>query len=747
MKLSLKCGFGPSGVIFCAFFTIAAVAGAGTYSGGSGTAGDPYKISTVADWTNLAIDPNNWDKHFIVLNDIDFSGINLTPVARDTDATKTGYQGTPFTGILDGAGYALLNVVISLPANDYVGLFGLIISPGEIRNIGVENATITGKSRVGVVTASTSGTLLRCHASGIAAGSDCVGMLVGINNGMIDSCYVTGQTKGGLGSIGMLIGGNTTNGVVRRCYATGEVEAVNGISVGGLIGVNQGGSIASCYSTAAVTGGSWVGGLIGSNRSGLVDSCYSSGAVAGIGTLGGLIGLNSVPVLSCFWNIEISGQAGSSGGKGLTSIQMRTITIFQNAGWADKGWVIQDGIDFPRLAWEETPGVDIPAAGPPPFQGSGTQFDPYQIGSADDWGQLSWHRSILDKHLSLMMDLDLADVVLYPIGDLGPFVGVFEGNGRVIRNAVITMENSDDVGLFGSVGVGGRIQNLALEGARISGQTNVGSLIGRNNGTVTRCSTTAIVEGNNDYESESTGGLIGRHESGSVIQCSAKGTVSGGNRVGGLMGWSRDGIVRECFTVVEASGDDFVGGLIGYNSGIVESCYAQGPVTALSDVGGLIGKNGGSVHYSYSCGLVTGSKNVGGLCGYADGSIWRCIWDTDTSGIKSNGHDGGLKTAAMKSMAWIITYPYYWDFVGNDINGTEDVWRLCADGISYPRLSWEFSNGGDMDCPDGVGLEDLVYLAGRWMAGTPATIGAADADGNGKVDLGDFVILSEQWMK
>jgi hypothetical protein len=40
-----------------------------------------------------------------------------------------------------------------------------------------------------------------------------------------------------------------------------------------------------------------------------------------------------------------------------------------------------------------------------------------------------------------------------------------------------------------------------------------------------------------------------------------------------------------------------------------------------------------------------------------------------------------------------------------------------------------------------------LYLAGRWLASTPETVGAADVDENGKVDLGDFEILAANWMR
>ena len=77
------------------------------YSGGSGTAEDPYTISTVADWQELIGTSDDWDKHFNLLNDIDFEGINLTPIAPDTDPVREDHQGTPFTGTFEGKDHSI----------------------------------------------------------------------------------------------------------------------------------------------------------------------------------------------------------------------------------------------------------------------------------------------------------------------------------------------------------------------------------------------------------------------------------------------------------------------------------------------------------------------------------------------------------------------------------------------------------------------------------------------------------------
>ena len=97
----------------------------GKYSGGSGTAEDPYQISTAADMNAIGTDSNDWDKYFVVTNDIDMSSIPGT-------AYNSIY---PFTGVFDGNNHTISNFSYT-PA---IGGGGLIsnVDGGVVKNLGL----------------------------------------------------------------------------------------------------------------------------------------------------------------------------------------------------------------------------------------------------------------------------------------------------------------------------------------------------------------------------------------------------------------------------------------------------------------------------------------------------------------------------------------------------------------------------------------------------------------------------------
>jgi hypothetical protein len=267
------------------------------YTGGSGTPADPYQISTVADWQELMTTTTDGANSFILTADLDMTGVILTPV---------GPPGVNFTGVFDGQGHILRNVVINQPQSSYVGLFGLIIY-GQVKNLGLDNVSITGVETVGGLVGYNIGTITDCYAIGTVVSRNNGGGLCGYNGGSVSHCYATGTVNGGE-SLGGLCG--MTAGTISNCYATSTVTGYS-YYVGGLAGGN-GGTVTSSYSMGSVSGFGEVGGLIGSNW-GPVTACDSSVAVNGLYSVGGLVGLTQETITSCSSTGPVNGRSPAGG--------------------------------------------------------------------------------------------------------------------------------------------------------------------------------------------------------------------------------------------------------------------------------------------------------------------------------------------------------------------------------------------------------------------------------------------------
>jgi hypothetical protein len=321
--------------------TIAAGSAFGKYSGGSGTAGAPYKIGTKTDLLALAANTGDYNKCFILTADVNMTGQVFTAAIIAADGSPA------FSGTFDGNGHKITNFTIT---TDYDhGLFGTITG-GSIKNLGIENCSVSGYYAGCLAGFISSGTISNCYSTGsVSGGSSCayIGNLVGENWGTISDCYSTGSVSGASNSVylGGLVGRNM--GIISRCYATGTVSG-DGI-VGGLVG-NSNGSITNCYSAGAVSGSQYVGGLVGINYSNITN-CYSTGAVSGSYDLGGLVGYQSgASTVSSFWNTQTSGQTTSSGGTGKTTAQMKTLSTFTSAGWDFvEIWGIEEIQTYPYL--------------------------------------------------------------------------------------------------------------------------------------------------------------------------------------------------------------------------------------------------------------------------------------------------------------------------------------------------------------------------------------------------------------
>ena len=181
--------------------------------------------------------------------------------------------------------------------------------------------------------------------------------------------------------------------------------------------------------------------------------------------------------------------------------------------------------------------------------------------------------------------------------------------------------------------------------------------------------------------------------------------VSGQNNVGGIVGCNY-GEVSYCYnkSKVRGTGSN-TGGFVGANYGSISDCYNVGRVRGNSYVGGFVGINAekpttGNIINSYSACAVLGESDVHGFCGQntGPGSISGCYFNSDifTSDF-SDSNITGLKTKdmtqvsadgkndAMKSLSskyWIFEskideMPYYPHIRG--IEFTESLRAMSGD--------------------------------------------------------------------
>lgn len=201
------------------------------YSGGEGTAQDPFIIKTVEDIAELAATSSDWaaDVYVRLDDDITLSG-SFTGIAS---------KGSPYKGHFDGNGHTVSNASISGTAFGMPTGFFNAIDGAEINGLGLTGLNVSGTTFTGgLVGYAYSGIISRCFTAGsVSATSICTGGLVGENHASIIDCYSTAAVTGdGDNAAGGLVGKN--KGTVTNTYASGTVKAAN--YAGGLVGANYG---------------------------------------------------------------------------------------------------------------------------------------------------------------------------------------------------------------------------------------------------------------------------------------------------------------------------------------------------------------------------------------------------------------------------------------------------------------------------------------------------------------------------
>ncbi len=363
---------------------------AGSFTGGSGTAEDPYLIADGAQLARFAAIVNGTDG--MTQNTAANGKLTADIVLNDTEGWENWNESTEglnswtpignswenqFTGTLDGDGHSVSGIYIS-NETDYQGLVGYLGEDGALRNLGVNASYIKGGYRVGGLCGwndggtvtncyntgnvtgtwnyvgglcgwNDGGTVTNCYNTGNVTGTgDYVGGVCGDNDGTVTNCYNTGNVTGNDAYVGGVCGYN--DGTVTNCYNTGNVTG-NYAYVGGVCG-NSWGTVTNCYNTGNVTGNYYVGGVCGDNYIDTVTNCYNTGNVTGNDYVGGVCGYNNRTVTNCYY-LTGTAAGGINGNDAAGKAEAKTAEQFQSgevASLLGDGWGQAIGTDkYPVL--------------------------------------------------------------------------------------------------------------------------------------------------------------------------------------------------------------------------------------------------------------------------------------------------------------------------------------------------------------------------------------------------------------
>ena len=545
---------------------------------GSGTDVDPYIITTVAEFNELAEEAQsqNFSGLYIVLgNNItvnagtssswltSFSGTKLTPI---------GTESVPFCGNFDGQGYTISGAYMTQNvggAGYGMGIFGVIGNGAVVKNFKIVNSCFVDEEWVGAV----------------------VGEMKG---GTIDNIYVSSDvyvkaTVGGC--VGGIAGGgtgtNTDPRVIQNCVFKGSVTATTTAGMGGILGLGQGKAleINNCLMTGTLScaaGTENAGGIVGYNN---YATTITNTVYAGSGSVKYPIGdfYDKVLTISgCYSTSSASNQYKSSATGSAGVMKMPSATNYYTSG-------------------------------------TGTSVDPYII---NNWGQLvilayetyfGTDSGFSGKYFKLNADIEINEGtaaedwtpnnVFIPIGysTTAPFRGNFDGNKKTISGLYVVTDHDKGTGLFGTV-ENATISNLIITNSSINNTASYKSaaLVGQLCGD---CTISNIYVTDSVYVTalkHNTGGVVGGLEtvgaSGHVISncvnaAHLKTTSSTNNDrrfIGGIVGNGngKKVTINDCLNIADISGHQDVAGIMGRNSSssvVINRCVNLGNIT--SDTG------------------------------------------------------------------------------------------------------------------------------------------------------------------
>ena len=343
-------------------------------------------------------------------------------------------------------------------------------------------------------------------------------------------------------------------------------------------------------------------------------------------------------------------------------------------------------------------------------KGEGTEANPYQITSTEE---LEWFRDTVNEGKTdicaeLMNNLDFDNKqndgywTWTPIGNSkdNAYVGTFDGNGyeiKKIRLVDVQAQSQTNRGLFGWIGAGGKVQDLAV----------------------------SVQDVGNSSLSVSNSGLLSVNNAGTIERCSA--TISKLLHTDnfGMIAYENSGTITDCWSYVGATGrrlsiSDKAAGIARTNTGTISNCFFRGALRR-NMTNGKFNPKDYAIAENQSDGTITN-------CYYRDGNDGR------------NGEvylDGDSTTVILKETDACTGGEVTW-LLNN--SGSRDTWRMGSN--NYPSL--KKTDGRVNKNQDGsYNIGDKPHMHGDVEFTKVAALSDIKATGNYYIDAA--VDVSSTW--
>lgn len=472
-----------------------------------------------------------------------------------------------------------------------------------------------------------------------------IGGVIGVNgeNHVIEHCASKG-TMNGLNAMGGVVGLN--EGIIRGCTLSGSMGSATQDYIGGIAGLNVGGrkagTIENCTTekNCTVTGRNTVGGIVGYNLSGgRIQNNTSSANVSGAGRVGGIAGENGGAItLSSTPAGKRRVNGSGSGVGGVIGVNTATGTLSPASGSAQDDVIAADN----RLTVR---------------------------GSSMVGGIAGINRGTLGG-TSINCLTNQATEVRAAAGSAGGVVGAQEGAKAVLRYAKNLGQVTANVGAAGGIvgmnSASSTVENCIGNGSVTSNDGYAGGVASENYGTIRSCSVgtdnrVTLITRNKT----AAGAICAVNYKGGTVQGAVLGdhiTISGSAFILGAVVGDNSGTVTETEvsqqpTYSVSASTLQVGGAVGINraGGTVSKVKVTSDFekfTKYTYLGGVVGQNNASgkvTECTYSGTIDEGKSAVGNCYGGIAGLNGGLLQGSTVSGLTLTAD--GVYTATSTSSA------------------------------------------------------------------------------------------------